>query len=52
MIIRFLGQSGYVLETERNKIIIDPYLSDAVNRVVGRPRLLPIPIDPRKIACA
>lgn len=51
MIIRFLGQSGYVLETENSRIIIDPYLSDSVNRLVGRPRLLPIPIDPKSISC-
>ena len=51
MIITFLGQSGYVLETENSRILIDPYLSDSVNRVVGRPRLLPIPIDPRSIVC-
>ena len=51
MIIRFLGQSGYVLETKNNRIMIDPYLSDSVRRLVGRPRLLPIPIHPRDIAC-
>lgn len=51
MIVRFLGQSGYLLETENSSIFIDPYLSDSVNRVAGRPRVLPIPIDPREIAC-
>lgn len=51
MIIRSLGQSGYVLKTENSEIIIDPYLSDSVNRVAGRPRLLPIPIDPKDISC-
>ncbi|MBQ7329813.1 MAG: MBL fold metallo-hydrolase [Oscillospiraceae bacterium] len=51
MIIRFLGQSGYVLETKNSRILIDPYLSDSVNRLVGRPRLLPIPIHPRDIVC-
>ena len=51
MIVRFLGQSGYVLETENSSILIDPYLSDSVNRVAGRPRCLPIPIDPKEIAC-
>ena len=44
MIIRALGQSGYILKTEHSELIIDPYLSDSVNRVAGRPRLLPIPI--------
>jgi len=51
MIIRFLGQSGYILKTENTEIIIDPYLSDSVNRVAGRPRLLPLPIQPKDINC-
>jgi L-ascorbate metabolism protein UlaG (beta-lactamase superfamily) len=51
MIIKFLGQSGYVLKTTNNEIIIDPYLSDSVNRVAGRPRMLPIPMNPREIRC-
>ena len=51
MIVRFLGQSGYVLKTGKSEIIIDPYLSDSVNRVAGRPRLLPIPINPSDISC-
>lgn len=51
MKIRFLGQSGYVLKTESSEIIIDPYLSDSVNRVAGRPRTLPIPIKAEAIAC-
>lgn len=51
MIIRFLGQSGYVIKTKSTEIIIDPYLSDIVNRVAGRPRLLPIPLKPTDIFC-
>ncbi|MBQ9973576.1 MAG: MBL fold metallo-hydrolase [Oscillospiraceae bacterium] len=51
MTVRFLGQSGYVLQTETTRIIIDPYLSDSVNRVAGRPRLLPVPIRPQDISC-
>lgn len=51
MIIRSLGQSGYVVKTESTEIIIDPYLSDSVNRVAGRERLLPIPIKPEDICC-
>lgn len=51
MIIRALGQSGYILKTEHSEIIIDPYLSDSVNRVAGRPRLLPLPIEPSDISC-
>lgn len=51
MIIRSLGQSGYILKSEHSEIIIDPYLSDSVNRVAGRPRLLPIPLKPEDISC-
>ena len=51
MKIRFLGQSGYIIKTEKAEIIIDPYLSDSVNRVAGRPRTLPIPINPQNMSC-
>ena len=51
MTIRFLGQSGYLIKTENSEIIIDPYLSDSVHWVAGRPRLLPIPIKPSDISC-
>ena len=51
MKITFLGQSGYILETDNSKIIIDPYLSDSVNRIVGRPRVLPIPLNAEDIVC-
>ena len=51
MKIRPLGQSGYIVKTANTEIIIDPYLSDSVNRVAGRPRLLPMPIDPADIFC-
>lgn len=51
MIVRFLGQSGYVLQSKHSKIIIDPYLSDSVERAYGRPRLLPIPCGFESIDC-
>lgn len=51
MKVRFLGQSGYILKTDSTKIIIDPYLSDSVNRVANRPRMLEIPINPKDIKC-
>lgn len=51
MTITFLGQSGYVLKTKNAEIMIDPYLSDSVNRVAGRPRMLPIPVRPQEIRC-
>ena len=49
--VRFLGQSGYLLQTENTTILIDPYLSDSVNRVAGRPRMLPVPLNPAEICC-
>lgn len=51
MNIRFLGQSGYVIRVGKTEIMIDPYLSDSVNRIAGRHRTLPIPIDPADIRC-
>lgn len=51
MKIKFLGQSGYVLQSGNTEIIIDPYLSDSVNRVASRPRTLPIPLNPQAIDC-
>ena len=51
MTIRFLGQSGYILKTANTQIIIDPYLSDSVNMVACRPRMLPIPLKPEDINC-
>ena len=51
MKIKFLGQSGYILKSGNTEIIIDPYLSDSVNRVAGRPRTLPFPINPQDINC-
>ena len=51
MRIRWIGQSGYAIQTEQAEILIDPYLSDVVNRVAGRPRLVEAPIIPSEI-CA
>ncbi len=52
MKIRFLGQSGYIVKTAKTEIMIDPYLSDSVKRFMGRPRLLPVPLDPAAVHCA
>ena len=51
MKIRFLGQSGYLLTSGDSSILLDPYLSDSVNRIAGRPRVHPIPLDPTQIQC-
>lgn len=49
MRIIWIGQSGYVISTGTTQIILDPYLSDAVNRVAGRPRMIEAPIKPHEI---
>lgn len=49
MILRPIGQSGYVLKSGATELILDPYLSDIVNKVAGRERSLPSPLDAAKI---
>jgi hypothetical protein len=49
MNIEWIGQSGYILRTAEATLVLDPYLSDAVNRVAGRPRLFSAPIEPEAI---
>ncbi len=47
--LKWLGQSGYILNDGKTEICIDPYLSDAVNRVASRPRTRAIPILPENL---
>lgn len=49
MKIKWLGQSGYLLSDGETTICIDPYLSDAVNRIAGRPRMVDAPIRPEDL---
>ena len=49
MKITWIGQSGYIIKSGETEIIIDPYLSDVVNRVAGRARLVEAPIQPEEI---
>ena len=51
MKITWIGQSGYQLKSGSGEIIIDPYLSDVVERVAGRARMVAAPIEPANI-CA
>lgn len=46
--VRALGQTGYYYEFGRNNVLIDPYLSDYVQKMEGDElkRLIPIPIRP------
>ena len=49
MKITWIGQSGYLLRSGETTILIDPYLSDAVERIANRPRMVPALLDPAKI---
>lgn len=47
--IKWIGQSGYILKDDKTEICIDPYLSDVVNKVAGRPRMVPLPFLPDEL---
>ena len=51
LIIRFLGQAGFLISTNDKKVIVDPYLSDSVEKIESRTlrRLIPIPINPSSL---
>ena len=44
--IKWIGQSGYILNDGKTEICIDPYLSNVVNRVANRPRMVEAPFAP------
>ena len=47
--IRWIGQGGYLLSDGETEICIDPYLSDVVNRVAGRARMVKAPFSPKEL---
>ncbi len=47
--IRWIGQSGYLLNDGKTEICIDPYLSDVVNRIANRPRMVKTPFRPEEL---
>lgn len=49
--IRWIGQGGYLLDDGSTTLCIDPYLSDVVNRVAGRPRMVAPPFAPAALYC-
>lgn len=51
MILRFLGQSGYELSSGNSRILIDPYFSDIVGKLQGRPRMHPVPLTIEEMPC-
>lgn len=49
MKITWIGQSGYILNDGKTEICIDPYLSNVVNRVANRPRMVEAPFLPEEL---
>lgn len=49
--IRWIGQSGYLLSDGERVICIDPYLSNVVDRVAGRGRMVEAPFSPEELEC-
>lgn len=47
--IRWIGQSGYLINDGEIQICIDPYLSDVVNRTANRPRMVKAPFLPSRL---
>ncbi len=47
--IRWLGQSGYLLRDGRTELCIDPYLSNVVDRVAKRGRMVKAPFSPEDL---
>ncbi len=49
--IRWIGQGGYLFSDGEATVCIDPYLSDVVNRVAGRGRMVKAPFAPAELKC-
>lgn len=47
--IKWIGQSGYILSDGKTEVCIDPYLSDVVNRIANRPRMVKAPFLPEEL---
>lgn len=47
--IRWIGQSGYILYDGKTEICIDPYLSNVVDRIAGRGRMVKAPLLPEEL---
>ena len=47
--IRWIGQSGYILSDGITEICIDPYLSNVVDRIAGRGRMVKAPFLPEEL---
>ncbi len=49
--IKWIGQGGYIFNDGKTQICIDPYLSDVVNRIAQRPRMVEAPFLPERLNC-
>lgn len=47
--IRWIGQSGYILTDGKTEICIDPYLSNVVDRIAKRGRMVKAPFFPEEL---
>ncbi len=47
--IKWIGQNGYILKDENNEICIDPYLSNVVDRIAKRGRMVDAPFAPEDL---
>jgi len=47
--IRWIGQSGYILSDGKSEICIDPYLSNVVDRIAKRGRMVEAPFSPEEV---
>jgi L-ascorbate metabolism protein UlaG (beta-lactamase superfamily) len=53
--LQWLGQAGFLIESKKEKIMIDPYLSDSLaekykGSIFPHQRMMPIPVAPEKIS--
>ncbi|TCC96471.1 MBL fold metallo-hydrolase [Pedobacter hiemivivus] len=44
MIIKWIGQSGYILDAAGIRLVIDPYLSNSIEEIQGLKRMVPVPV--------
>ena len=49
MYVTWIGQSGYILTDGVTEICIDPYLSNVVDRIAHRGRMVEAPITPEDL---
>ena len=47
--VRWIGQSGYIINDGETELCIDPYLSNSVYRLEKRGRMVDAPVSPEKL---